>query len=114
MLLVNLIIILSNLKLDKIYCTGAMNQLKMICYIFVLVVVYIKMTYYQFNRQELLQKAKDRYHNVETKRELVNIILKIRKFYKKMQKNKYRNLSEEKKRSKKRIWEKQIYKHDRR
>ena len=86
MLLVDLIIILSNLKLDKIYCTGAMNQLKMICYIFVLVVVYIKMSYYQFNRQELLQKAKDRYHNVETKRELVNIILKIRKFYKKMQK----------------------------
>ena len=121
MLLVDLIIILSNLKLDKIYCTGAMNQLKMICYIFVLVVVYIKMSYYQFNRQELLQKAKDRYHNVETKRELLSIILKIRKFYKKMQKintetcqkkkkeakreygrNRYINMTEDKKKQAKR------------
>ena len=25
--------------------------------------VYIKMSYYLFNRQELLEKAKDRYHN---------------------------------------------------
>ena len=79
MLLVDLIIILSHLKLDKIYCTGAMNQLKMICCIFVVVVVYIKMSYYQFNRQELLQKAKDRYHNCEDKERATEYNIKNKK-----------------------------------
>ena len=37
------------LKLDKFYCTEVMNELKVSCY--------------WFNSQELLQKAKDKYHN---------------------------------------------------
>ena len=61
MLMVDLMIILFNLKLHKFYYIGAMNQLKMICYD--LFFVHIKMSYYQFNRQELSQKVKDRYHN---------------------------------------------------
>ena len=38
------------------------------------------MSYYFFNSQELLQKAKDRYHNCGGKKRLLNIILKIEKF----------------------------------
>ena len=32
MLMVDLVIILVHLKLDKFYCIGAMNYLKVICY----------------------------------------------------------------------------------
>ena len=52
-------IILFHLKLDKFYCIGFINQLKVICYDF----FHMKMSYYWFNRQELLQKAKDRYYD---------------------------------------------------
>ena len=38
------------------------------------------MSYYQFNRQKLLQKAKDKYHNCGGKKKLLNIILLIIKF----------------------------------
>ena len=37
--------------------------------------VHIKMSYYQFNKQELLQRAKDRHYNVEEKKKLLNVIL---------------------------------------
>ena len=37
-----------------------MNQLKVICYD--LLFVHIRMSYYWFNRQELLQRAKDKYY----------------------------------------------------
>ena len=36
------------------------------------------MSYYWFNRQELLQKAKDKYHNCGEKQNLLNTILKIK------------------------------------
>ena len=36
------------------------------------------MSYYWFKRQELLQKAKDRYHNYGGKKKLQNIISKIK------------------------------------
>ena len=35
------------------------------------------MSFYWFNRQELLQKAKDKYHNCGGKKKLLNIIYKI-------------------------------------
>ena len=35
------------------------------------------MSYYWFNRQELLQKAKDRYHNGGGKKKLLSIMLYI-------------------------------------
>ena len=54
-------IILFHLKLDKFYCIGAMNRLKIIFYD--LFFVHIKMSYHWFNRQELLKEAKDRVHN---------------------------------------------------
>ena len=40
--------------------------------------VHIKMSYYWFKRQELLQKAKDKYHNYGGKKKLQNIISKIK------------------------------------
>ena len=36
------------------------------------------MSYYFFNRQELLQKAKDRYRNDDGKKKQINIILKMK------------------------------------
>ena len=65
MLMVSLMIILFRLKLNKFYCSGVMNYLEMICYD--LFFVHIKMSYYWFNREELLQKVKDRDHNCEGK-----------------------------------------------
>ena len=44
------------------------------------------MSYYQFNRQELLQKAKVRYHNRVGKKKLLNIMLLMKKFQNKMRK----------------------------
>ena len=38
------------------------------------------MSYYQVNRQELLQKAKDRYRKRGDKKKLLNIILLIKRF----------------------------------
>ena len=38
------------------------------------------MSYYIFNRQELLQKAKTKYRNCGGKKKLLNLILKIKKF----------------------------------
>ena len=37
--------------------------------------VNIKMSYYWFNRKELLQKAKDRYHNVSGKENVAEYYL---------------------------------------
>ena len=54
-----------------------------------------KMTYYQRNREVILNRAKDYYENdKERLREKVR--------------DKYRNLSEEDKNEKKRIWKRQI------
>ena len=36
------------------------------------------MSYYWSNRQELLQKVKDRYHNLVVKKKLLTIILKTK------------------------------------
>ena len=36
------------------------------------------MSYHWFNRQELFQKANDRYHNCGGKKKLLNIILQIK------------------------------------
>ena len=47
--MVDLMIILFHLKLYKFYCIGVM--------------MFIWWCYYCFHRKELLQKAKDRYHN---------------------------------------------------
>ena len=52
-------------KLNTFYCIGVMNWLKVIYYDFLSSAsfVNVKMSYYWFNRRELLEKAKDTYHN---------------------------------------------------
>ena len=93
-------IILFKLKLYKFYCIGVMNLLKVICFFSP-----IKMSYYQFNRQALLEKAKDKYYNTGGKEEAAKYYLKNRglKKTKKVQK-----LARRRKRSKMRKWKKQV------
>ena len=62
--------------------------------------VNIKMSYYWFNRQELLQKAKDKCHNCGGKGTAVEYYIKIKDVIKKVN-NKYKNLSKEQKEAKK-------------
>ena len=93
-------IILFHLKLYKFYCIGVMNLLKVICFF-----IPIKMSYYQFNRQALLEKAKDKYYNAGGKEEAAKYYLKNRglKKTKKVQK-----LARRSKTSKTRKWKKQV------
>ena len=60
-------IISFHVKLDKFCCTGAMDYLKMIRYDLFSLFIYFLCSYKNdllfFNREESLQKAKDRYHN---------------------------------------------------
>ena len=59
------------------------------------------MSYYWFNRQELLQKAKNKYHNCGGKEKSAEYYLENRVFFLKEQaKHQYRNLSEEQKEAK--------------
>ena len=51
------------------------------------------MSYYQFNRQEILQKAKDRY----SKEKAAEYYLKYKETIKEKSNNQYKNLSGEKK-----------------
>ena len=55
------------------------------------------MSHYFFNRQELLQKAKDRYHNFGTKEKRAKNFVANKEVLKENAKNKYRNLSKEEK-----------------
>ena len=52
------------------------SDLKVICYD--LFFVHIKMSHYWFNKQELLQKIKERYHNCGGKKKLLSIISQIK------------------------------------
>ena len=54
---------------------------------------YIKMSYYQFNRQEILQKANKTY----SKEKAAEYYLQNKKVIKEKARNRYRNLSEEEK-----------------
>ena len=58
------------------------------------------MSYYQFNRQELLQKAKVRYHIYGGKEKTAEYYIANKEVLKENAKNKYRNLSEEEKEGK--------------
>ena len=55
------------------------------------------MSYYWFNRQELLQRAKDKSHNIGGKEEAVEYYCKNKNVIKEKANNKYKNLSEEEK-----------------
>ena len=54
---------------------------------------YIKMSYYQFNRQEILQKAKERY----SKEKAAEYYLQNKEAIKEKARDRYKNLSEGKK-----------------
>ena len=90
MFMVRLMIILFQLKSDKLYCIGVMNQLKVICYDSFF--VHRKMSFHWFNRKELLQKAKDRCHNGGGKKKATDYCLKNSQILKRNRNNKYRNL----------------------
>ena len=61
------------------------------------------MSYYWFNRQELLQKAKDKYHSCGGKEKAAEYYLDNREVLNEKTKNKYKNLPEEEKEVKTRI-----------
>ena len=57
--------------------------------------VNIKMSYYWFNRQELLQKTKDKYHNCGGKGKVAEYYCKNKDVIKEKANDKYKNLSKE-------------------
>ena len=59
------------------------------------------MSYYSFNRQQLLQKAKDKIHNCGGKEKAAEYYLANKDVIKEKANNKYNNLSEEDKQAKK-------------
>ena len=58
------------------------------------------MSYYWFNGQELLQKAKNRYHICGGKEEAAKYYVEDKEVLKEKARNKYRNFSEEEKEAK--------------
>ena len=63
------------------------------------------MGYYWFNRLELLQKAKNKYYNCGGKEKAAKYYLENKDFMKGKTNNKYKNLSEEKKKQEKNMEE---------
>ena len=55
--------------------------------------VHIKMSYYWFNKQELLQRAKDRHCNVGGKEKAAERYIVKKRCYEKKERNNYRNFS---------------------
>ena len=55
------------------------------------------MSYYWFNRQQLLQKAKDRYHQCGGKERAAKYYLENKGILKEKAKNEYKDLSEKEK-----------------
>ena len=58
------------------------------------------MSYYWFNRQELVQKANNRYHNCGGKEKAAEFYIANKDVIKEKARNKYRNLLEEEKEAK--------------
>ena len=59
------------------------------------------MSYYYFNRKNLLQKAKDKYHYFGGKEKAAKYYIRNKEVLKENAKNKQKNLSEEEKKTKK-------------
>ena len=100
--------ILFYLKLNKFHGIGVMNKLKIIFYIYFF---HTKKSFYWFNRQELLQKAKDRYHNCSGKEKVAKYYLEKKEIFKEKARNNSRNFSEEEQKAKRGYEKKQIQKH---
>ena len=58
------------------------------------------MSYYWFNRQKLLQKAREKYHNCGAKERAAEYYLQNKDVLKEKARNKYRSLSEGQKEAK--------------
>ena len=58
------------------------------------------MSHHWFNRQEVLEKAKDRYHNDSGKEKAAEYYIPDKVFIKQKAKNKYRKLSQDEKEAK--------------
>ena len=58
------------------------------------------MSYYQFNREEVLQKAKEKYSNGDGKEKAAEYYIANKDVLKEKARNRYRNLSEEEKEAK--------------
>ena len=56
--------------------------------------VHLKMNYYFFNKQQLFQKAKDRFHSCDGKKKAAEYDIANKEVLKENAKIKYRNLSE--------------------
>ena len=56
--------------------------------------VHLKMNYYFFNKQQLFQKAKDRFHSCDVKEKAAEYDIANKEVLKENAKIKYRNLSE--------------------
>ena len=66
-----------------------MNLVKVICYnLFLNVYVHIKVNCYWYNKQELLQKAKEKYHNCGGNGKAAEYYLANKKRYKRKRKHK--------------------------
>ena len=80
------------LKLDRFYCIGVTNEQKK--YFFNELSNYrIKMSYYWFNRQDILQKAKERY----SKEKAAKYYAQNKETIKEKSRERYKNLSQEEK-----------------
>ena len=92
MLMVDLMVFRFHLKLDKFYCIGDMNLLKVICYdLFFLFFCSYKTSYYWLNRQELLEKANDKYG----KEKAAEYYTRNKDVIKEKANNRHKNLTEE-------------------
>ena len=58
------------------------------------------MSYYWYNRQELLQKAKEKYHNCGGKEKAADYYLQNKDTIKQRPNNRFKNLTEERKETK--------------
>ena len=75
--MVDLLIILFDLKLDAFYWIGAIAWISWRWFVMIYFFVHIKMSYYWFSKEELLKKVSDKYHNKGNKgsnRKLLSII----------------------------------------
>ena len=61
------------------------------------------MSYYWFNRQELLQKVNEKYHNCDAKEKAAEYYQANKDVIKEKTNNRYTDLTEEKKETKRRI-----------
>ena len=66
------------------------------------------MSYYWFNKKEVLEKAKEKYDNSSGKEKVAEYYKTNKGVLKEKAKNRYKNLSKEEKETKSRVFQKQV------